>query len=123
MMAHNISKETLYHYIDSNEVVYQFLDEMIEVSNNKEKKININSLETQITRLKEIKAECDAIDTTGHEFNMSKGKVANQASETDLQFKAIQEALSHLIDNSIAFFENTKNSFVESDKKASSDFK
>lgn len=89
-------------------------------------KINIDELESSIERLQQIACLCDGKTTVrggNFAFNASSpeivggGKTVGEIEAIANLYQELNADLHGLINNTISFLENVKNSYVESDDK------
>lgn len=77
----------------------------------------VDNLDGAIEELKKLKSNCRNIQIITESVSGS-GKPIDILIEIESKYKEIQMCMELLIDNSIAFFENTKTSMVNADKNA-----
>lgn len=77
----------------------------------------VDNLDSAIEELKKLKSNCQNIEIITESVSGS-GKPIDILIEIESKYKEIQMSMELLIDNSIAFFENTKTSMVKADKKS-----
>lgn len=78
---------------------------------------NIAAMEEKIGRLKTLRTECEAIEATANTV-VGSGMSIEVVQAVDVEYAQIKTAVLTLLDNSIAFFNNVKQSLVEADVKA-----
>lgn len=83
--------------------------------------IRLLKLKTSIQRLKNLKTSCENWDTKYPE-TVGGGQTVGELEEMAKLYKSINESFTEMVSNTALFMENIKNSFEESDKKASNIF-
>ena len=76
---------------------------------------NIVALGEKIQRLRDLKVQCEGLDVRTVPSEGS-GWTNAQLWELDNQYTVLRDAMTGLLDNSIQFFENVRQSMVEADE-------
>lgn len=80
--------------------------------------VNIELLEEKIQRIKDLKTLCDGIDVSAESL-VGSGESIAIIQLVDQEYPLLKNAIGTLLQNSISFFENVKNSMIEADTEAS----
>lgn len=80
--------------------------------------LNIELLEEKIQKIRDLKTLCDGIDVTTEPL-VGSGESIAMVHLIDKEYPLLKTAVGALLQNSITFFENVKNSMIEADTEAS----
>ncbi len=80
-------------------------------------KINIAEIDNAITKLKALKSRCRGMSTTAPS-TVGGGRSVNELEAMASVYKATHTSLGTLIDNTISFLQNVRDSYASSDTKA-----
>lgn len=78
---------------------------------------NVLALNEKIDRLRALKVRCEGLDVSTV-WAEGSGLTNAQLRELDGQYEALRSAMTQLLDNSVLFFENVRQSMVETDNAA-----
>lgn len=84
--------------------------------------VNIEKLEDKIQKIKELKADCENIDVS-IESQVGSGNSIEIIHLIDKEYSLLKKSIELLLQNSISFFENIKESMIEADTEASANIK
>lgn len=85
-------------------------------------KIDIANLDSEIERLKELKKKITMNKKNPTSVVGGGGTISN-IEKIGNDYKDLEEKMESLVQNTISFMENVKNSYVNSDKKAAKTIK
>lgn len=80
--------------------------------------VDKEKLKDKISQLKELKSECDRINTKPQALSGG-GTSVNALANIDEEYDTIRDAMGQLIENAVGFFENVLNSVTEADEVSS----
>lgn len=80
--------------------------------------LNIELLEEKIQKIRDLKTTCDGIDVSTESL-VGSGQSIAIIQLVDQEYPLLKTAMGTLLQNSISFFENVKNSMIEADTEAS----
>ena len=81
--------------------------------------VNFVAMQSCILRLRALRARCSNLNATSVPAGSSDGDVARNLTEILDLYRSTGEALSQIVDKSIAFLENAKLGMQQSDQAAS----
>ena len=85
-------------------------------------KINTEKLEEEIQKLRDLAQKCERIDVDQESVEGSGESIA-MVTAIDKEYSAVKEGFRTLLENSVSFFENVRNSAAEADNKAADKLK
>lgn len=80
--------------------------------------LNIELLEDKIQKMRDLKTSCDGIDVATEPL-VGSGQSIEILQLVDQEYPLLKTAISTLLQNSVSFFENVKNSMIAADTEAS----
>lgn len=80
--------------------------------------LNIDLLDEKIQKINNLKLTCDVIDVNEVPLSGSGESIAI-IQLVDKEYSLLKSAVVTLLQNSVSFFENVKNSMIEADSEAS----
>ena len=80
-------------------------------------KINLEKLEGEIKKPRDLAESCSGIDTAEKSV-VGGGQSINMVTALDKEYADLKQALKQLIENSAGFFENIRNSAISADEEA-----
>lgn len=83
---------------------------------------NISAIDDKLQKLRALKSECEGIDITTEQLCGS-GQSIEILTLIDKQYPLIKDSIILLLNDSICFFENIKESMITSDNDSSEKFK
>ena len=79
-------------------------------------------LEEKINKLKQLRDTCEGLNVKPEDIRGS-GQSIGMLAKADAKYQILKDSILQLLDNSILFFDNVKNSLVSADEKASEKIK
>lgn len=80
-------------------------------------KVKVSEINNAIIRLQGLQSRCSSRSTTPP-ATIGGGKTVNELEDISGVYKAINTNLENLISNTIAFLQNVRDSYINSDTKA-----
>ena len=80
--------------------------------------LNIELLEEKIQKIRDLNTTCEGIDVATEPL-VGSGQSIAIIQLVDQEYPMLKTAISTLLQNSISFFENVKNSMIAADAEAS----
>ena len=80
--------------------------------------LNIELMEEKIQKIRDLKIACDGVDVSTESL-VGSGQSIAIIQLVDQEYSMMKTAIENLLQNSISFFENVKNSLIKADIEAS----